>query len=155
MRDPPPRIKAKRNSESDTHLTLCMVMERSAPPVTSSSSLTSNNVITASATLVIPQKRSRAERALRRIYTLQVHGFIEAAEVVDVDPETIEDILDGFDNGVDSDEGSEGDDLPLDLSRDASNDVYDEWANIFPYLKEGKGDNNISACDVSLGERAL
>ena len=114
-------------------------MERPTPPVTISSSLASNGTTVASAEVTAPhQKRSRAEKALRRIHTLQVHGFIEAAEVVEVDRETIEDILDGFDNGehCDSQDGDE-DELPTAFSHDDP-DAHDEWASIFPYLKEGE-----------------
>ncbi|PSR82593.1 hypothetical protein PHLCEN_2v6026 [Hermanssonia centrifuga] len=42
---------------------------------------------------------SRA-RAPSQMYALQVRAFIEASEVVDIDPDTIEDILDGFNGDI-------------------------------------------------------
>ena len=112
-------------------------MEHPTPPITNPLSPASKDASRTSSAAP-PKKRSRAERALRRLYALQVHGFIEAAEAVEVDPETIEDILDGFDNGVDTDnDQSDEDDLPTEFSHDNPN-IYSEWASFFPYLKEGK-----------------
>ena len=41
------------------------------------------------------------------VYTAQLRAFLEAAEVVDVDPDVIEDLLEGLQ--VESDEGEDGD----------------------------------------------
>ncbi|KAI0653162.1 DHS-like NAD/FAD-binding domain-containing protein [Cubamyces menziesii] len=54
-----------------------------------------------------PSRRSAANKARRVVYTAQLRAFLEAAEVVDVDPDVIEDLLEGLQ--VESDEGEDGD----------------------------------------------
>ena len=49
----------------------------------------------------------RPMRPSLRMYALQVRAFIEAIEVVDADPDTIEDILDGFDEELLAEEEEE------------------------------------------------
>ncbi|KAI0331640.1 SIR2-domain-containing protein [Cubamyces sp. BRFM 1775] len=54
-----------------------------------------------------PERRSAASKARSAVYAAQLRAFLEAAEVVDVDPDVIEDLLEGLQ--VDSDEGEDGD----------------------------------------------
>lgn len=64
--------------------------------------------------------------AANNLYGLQVRAFVEAAEVVDADPEVIEDILDGFPlDGLS--EGPET--LELEVDEDQDVDVEAEGAH--------------------------
>ena len=50
--------------------------------------------------------------AATRLYEIQVRAFLEAAEMVDTEPEVIEDLLDGFpadESGEDDPDGQDGD----------------------------------------------
>ncbi|KAI8969381.1 DHS-like NAD/FAD-binding domain-containing protein [Trametes punicea] len=51
------------------------------------------------------RRRSAVSKARSRVYAVQLRAFLEAAEVVDVDPDVIEDLLDGF--SVDSSDEDE------------------------------------------------
>ena len=56
----------------------------------------------------LAQGQAPTRRTHSRTYATQVRAFIEAAEVVDADPDTIEDLLDGLDaDAVFTDDTSE------------------------------------------------
>lgn len=86
-------------------------------------------------------KRDRARAA--RNYAMQVRSFVEAAEVIDVDPDTIKDILDGFDGVVnledieDDDDEAEASMKPDDEQGYLSDDTEDLELE-HEYLEEGK-----------------
>ena len=57
-----------------------------------------------------PRKLSVRERYFKYLTRLLIRGFLEAAESVDVDAETIEELLQGFDGDGESDEEDHGED---------------------------------------------
>ncbi|KAJ3548913.1 hypothetical protein NM688_g5240 [Phlebia brevispora] len=81
-----------------------------------------------------------------RMYALQVRAFIEAAEVVDADPDTIEDILDGFDEEVfvddDDEEEADAQDAAVatvgDVERQLVEDAETEDDEFVQYLEEAE-----------------
>ncbi len=87
--------------------------------------------------------------AANSLYGLQVRAFVEAAEVVDADPEVIEDILDGFP----LDGPSAG---PEDLDEDRDVDVEVEGApGPATAARDGEVDNEAladSAADTDAGD---
>ncbi|GJE91264.1 SIR2-domain-containing protein [Phanerochaete sordida] len=67
-----------------------------------------------------PPPRARPSR----IHALQVRAFLEASEVVDADPDTLEDILDGFDEGtLDVEDEHEELDVDVQGTHDETNGV--------------------------------
>ena len=90
--------------------------------------------------------------AAHSLYGMQVRAFLEAAEVVDADPEVIEDILDGFpldsspddpedeDAEVDVEGGPGPGTTGRDEESDADNEAEDdpEQEEFAAYLEEGK-----------------
>ncbi len=90
-----------------------------------------------------PKPRHSAAASL---YAIQVRAFLEAAEVVDTDPEVIEDLLDGFPMDSAEAESSDGDvDVeggpgPETSVRDQDTDEDDpkeEDSDLDAYLEEG------------------
>lgn len=80
-------------------------------------------------------------RVASRMHALQVRAFIEAAEVVDADPDTIEDILDGYNEEVlvqDEDESDDEDDASAGINAESAQggDQSEEEYEIL--LEEGK-----------------
>lgn len=88
-----------------------------------------------------PRDRESHQKGPSRMYALQVRAFIEAAEVVDADPDTIEDILDGFDEDVlVDDDQTDAQDAIVDTDGEADHvgeqdDVEDD--EFEKYLEEG------------------
>ena len=86
-------------------------------------------------------KRHPSARS-QRIYATQVRAFLEAAEVVDVDPDTIEDILDGFDGTVTLEDVDEDEEVETHMRQDNGQDPSeddDEDFGLEPeYLEEGE-----------------
>ncbi|KAK7687781.1 hypothetical protein QCA50_009000 [Cerrena zonata] len=70
-------------------------------------------------------KRYVSARAMR-IYAMQVRGFIEAAEVVDVEPDTLEDILDGFDDLVGLEDIEEDEEVEESVKPDTNQDALND-----------------------------
>ncbi|CAL1715219.1 unnamed protein product [Somion occarium] len=76
-----------------------------------------------------------------RIYAIQVRGFLEAAEVVEADPDTIEDILEGFDSlmGLEDDDGDEDIDPCVEPIEGQDSPAGDEAFDVDrEYLQEAK-----------------
>lgn len=72
-----------------------------------------------SPTSPLAQGHSPTRRTHSQTYATQVRAFIEAAEVVDADPDTIEDLLDGLDaDAVFTDDTSEREVSTLELESD-------------------------------------
>lgn len=68
----------------------------------------------------------------RHIYALQVQGFIEAAEVVDVEPEVIEDLLDDIARITTLDGGNEDEVNVEDLANNGADaEAVTEWDVLF------------------------
>ena len=83
-----------------------------------------------------PPTHPKHTAAHSRLYASQVRAFIEASEVVDADPDTIEDILDGFDEQVLSVE----EDLDVDVQDPddgRASPVSDQDEQLFALLQEG------------------
>lgn len=90
-------------------------------------------------------------RKVGRMYALQVRAFIEATEVVDADPDTIEDILDGFDEDEDQDVSVDDDENDVviltatqvkseehEIPDDKDDEDDEEDASFAQYLAEGE-----------------
>lgn len=73
----------------------------------------------------------------RHIYALQVQGFIEAAEVVDVDSEVMEDLLQDFARTASLDSDSDDEDVNVEdlIQKGAAAEEAAAWEALFA---EGK-----------------
>ncbi|KAI0796227.1 DHS-like NAD/FAD-binding domain-containing protein [Abortiporus biennis] len=122
-------------------------MDPQRNPSHTPASYNSNGVSAVSLSSEVLERRRR--RQIRRIYALQVKGFVEAAEVVGADPEVLEDILDGFSLGSDGEDEElanidDNGDLRLGFEDDDANtkpaaaedDVYEE--EDFPFYAEAE-----------------
>ena len=81
---------------------------------------------------------TEGDRAHSRMFPIQVRAFIEASEVVDADPDTIEDILDGFDDEAEI--LAVEDDPEVDVQDDANDDetpLNDHDEQFLALLEEG------------------
>ncbi|KAI0675683.1 DHS-like NAD/FAD-binding domain-containing protein [Trametes maxima] len=67
-------------------------------------------------------RRSAQSAARNELYAGQLRAFLEAAEVVDVDPDVIEDLLDGFP----ADESGEGEDGDVDVEEEEEDESRGE-----------------------------
>lgn len=79
---------------------------------------------TAASSMRLPPNTTQAHSPM---YAFQVRAFVEASEVVDADPDTIEDILDGFDEDT-------GDDIDVQGEQADADDQHLEWEAL---LQEG------------------
>lgn len=93
-------------------------------------------------------------RKVGRMYALQVRAFIEATEVVDADPDTIEDILDGFDEDEDVSVDDDETDVEIAAGRQVKSEEHgipddeddEEDAAFAQYLAEGE--TSMQICSV-------
>ena len=80
----------------------------------------------------------RTRSAHPRMYAMQVRAFLEASEVVDADPDTIEDIIDGFDEETfNAEEDPEGEDGDVQDTRDGAANGVDAVDEYVALLEEG------------------
>jgi hypothetical protein len=65
-----------------------------------------------------PEPPSRSSKQRRTIYALQVRAFLGASEEVDIDAETVQDLLEGFSDtlmpGTDTDSEDDEEDVDID-----------------------------------------
>ena len=118
---------------------------------------------TSSTSPATAQLRSHAPSGPSRMYALQVRAFIEAAEVVDVDPDVIEEILDGFDGIVEVNEEDKDEDVDhqelTENGKDESNEDLDpEFAALVEeggsLRRSSREDSSASKCGEDPPSRA-
>ncbi|KIP02738.1 hypothetical protein PHLGIDRAFT_130573 [Phlebiopsis gigantea 11061_1 CR5-6] len=100
---------------------------------------------TAASSMRLPPNTTHAHSPM---YAFQVRAFVEASEVVDADPDTIEDILDGFDEDT-------GDDIDVQGEQADADDQHLEWEALLQEAHQAWTKDEVKQMMVDLKEHGM